>query len=138
MKTTHISDTRRLRDCSVVIRLPNPAAMDATELPVDITYEEALSNMLDQILASQATYNKEQDLWTLRSGNHSVVRLRQEAANLAMSICACNWLSIKFFESGDRALAKRGHEDYLRHLKKLNRRSGITKEEAALIFRYID
>ena len=137
MKTTHISDMGRFRDCSVVIKLPNPA-MDGTELLADATYEAALSNMLDQILAAQATYDREQNLWILRSGNHSVVRLRQEAANLAMSICACNWLSIKFFESGDRALAKRGHEDYLRHLKKLNRRSGITKEEAALIFRYID
>jgi hypothetical protein len=70
-----------------IVRLLNPA-MEATNLPTNLTYEEALSSMQDQILATQATYNKSR---TYGSSAQGIILLSGFLMRLLALQC---WLSL--------------------------------------------
>jgi hypothetical protein len=77
---------------------------------------------------------------TLRSLNHSEVRLGLEAAALAISECAMNWVSYQAYEAGkhdigEAAAVLHGRlHSYIWHHPK----SGLSEQERILIHRYND
>ena len=77
---------------------------------------------------------------TLRSLNHSKVDLGLEAAALAISECAMNWVSCQAYEAGKHSIGETAAllchrlHSYIWH----NPNSGLTEHERTLIYRYND
>ncbi len=77
---------------------------------------------------------------TLRSANHSVVKLGLDAAALAISVVAWNWVVFQSFEAGKHDYGRKA-EEYFKALHYhifRSRKSGVTKDEEISIHRYID
>jgi hypothetical protein len=75
----------------------------------------------------------------LRSANGSTVRLSVAAAEFAIEICALNWLTHKFFETGDHVLGLKASTAFCRLMQKLLREPvEISKDEVQRILRYLD
>jgi hypothetical protein len=77
---------------------------------------------------------------TLRSLNHSEVHLRLEAAALAISECAMNWVSYQAYEAGKHQIGETAALLYhrLHNYIWYNPKSGMTEHERILIHRYND
>lgn len=77
---------------------------------------------------------------TLRSLNHNEVRLGLEAAALAISECAMNWVSYQAYETGKHNIGEAASllyhklHSYIWHHPK----SGLSEHERTLINRYND
>lgn len=77
---------------------------------------------------------------TMRSANHNVVKLGLDAAALAISLVAWNWVIFHAFEAGRHEYGRKADE----YFKKLqyhifrSRKSGLTDADQFSIHRYID
>jgi len=77
---------------------------------------------------------------TLRSLNGNMVNLGLEAAALAISECAMNWVSYQAYEAGNHDIGKAAAQHYYRLHRYIwnDPKSGLTEDEKILIHRYND
>ena len=77
---------------------------------------------------------------TLRSLNHCEVHLGLEAAALAISECAMNWVSYQAYEAGKHYIGETAALLYhrLNNYISYDPKSGLTEQERILIQRYND
>ena len=76
---------------------------------------------------------------SLRSLNHSNFHLGLEAAALAISECAMNWVSYQAYEAGKHHIGEAAALMFHRlHNHIWSRESELTKEEMVLIYRFND
>ena len=79
-------------------------------------------------------------IFTLKSNNNNVVSLGLNAAALAISLVAWNWVEWQAHDAGRKDMAKQANKFWsdLMYFVFRSKKSGLTKEEQLLIHRYID
>lgn len=79
-------------------------------------------------------------IFTLKSDNHNVVSLGLNAAALAISLVAWNWVEWQAHDAGRNDIAKQANKFWcdLMYFVFRSKKSGLTNEEQRLIHRYID
>ena len=75
---------------------------------------------------------------TLRSLNGNVVNLGLEAAALAISECAMNWIAFQAYDAGEQEIGKTASLLYQRLHKYIHYRSGLSADEKLSIWRSHD
>ena len=79
-------------------------------------------------------------IFTLKSNNHNVVSLGLNAAALAISLVAWNWVEWQAHDAGRNEIAKQASKVWsdLMYFAFRSQKSGLTNEEKLLIHQYID